>query len=99
MTAINAVLFDLDGTLLDTAQDLGFALNALLQEEQLPQIPFGLIRPIAGKGCRALLKLGMNIEPNDPRYPALCDKLLEFYPTLIRYYTAFPRHGTHFNVS
>jgi len=79
MTAIKAVLFDLDGTLLDTANDLGSALNHLLQNYQLPPIPFKRIRPAAGAGCRGLLKLGMNIEPSDERYPALCEELLALY--------------------
>ncbi|HSW68897.1 MAG TPA: phosphoglycolate phosphatase [Gammaproteobacteria bacterium] len=76
---INAILLDLDGTLLDTAGDLGTALNRLLIEHQLPVIPLDIIRPEAGSGCRGLLKLGMNIEPDDKRYPLLSEQLLEFY--------------------
>lgn len=79
MNSIKAVLFDLDGTLLDTANDLGQALNHLLQEEQLPVISFDAIRPAAGSGCRGLLKLGMNIDPNDQRYPLLSERLLALY--------------------
>lgn len=79
MTTIKAVLFDLDGTLLDTANDLGMALNQLLQELKLPAISSEKIRPAAGSGCRGLLKLGMNIMPEDTRYPALAEKLLGFY--------------------
>lgn len=79
MKTINAVLFDLDGTLLDTAYDLGLALNHLLQDHEEPPIPFETIRPAAGSGCRGLLKLGMNIAPHDARYPLLCEKLLALY--------------------
>ncbi len=79
MTTIHAVLFDLDGTLLDTANDLGSALNHLLQNHHLPPVSFDRIRPAAGSGCRGLLKLGMNIEPLDARYPALCEELLALY--------------------
>ncbi len=79
MNSINAVLFDLDGTLLDTANDLGLALNHLLQDNQLPQIPYENLRPAAGSGCRGLLKLGMNIDPDDHRYPTLSEQLLELY--------------------
>jgi len=79
MNSINAILFDLDGTLLDTANDLGLAINHLLQEQQLPAIPFEAIRPAAGSGCRGLLKLAMNIDPQDKRYPLLCERLLALY--------------------
>jgi len=79
MNSIKAVLFDLDGTLLDTANDLGLALNHLLQDHQLPVIPFEKIRFMAGAGCRGLLKLGMNIGPEDERYPTLCQQLLNLY--------------------
>ncbi len=78
-TTIKAVLFDLDGTLLDTAYDLGLALNQLLEENKLPMLPLDLIRPAAGSGCKGLLKLGMNIDTTDERYPALSEKLLHFY--------------------
>ena len=74
-----AVLFDLDGTLLDTAADLGAALNALLQEEGLPPLPMSAIRPAAGNGCRGLLRLGLQITTTDPRYPAFCERLLDLY--------------------
>jgi 2-phosphoglycolate phosphatase len=79
MNSINAVLFDLDGTLLDTANDLGLALNHLLQEQHLPTVPYEMIRPAAGSGCRGLLKLGMNMGPENPRYPLLCERLLALY--------------------
>ncbi|MEO8402039.1 MAG: HAD-IA family hydrolase [Gammaproteobacteria bacterium] len=79
MTQIKAVLFDLDGTLLDTAQDLGIALNYLRQEHQLPILSLKAIRPAAGSGCKGLLKLGLNIDPHDERYPELSIKLLDYY--------------------
>lgn len=49
---IRAVLFDLDGTLADTARDLGWALNALLAEHGLPPQPYEAMRPIASHGAR-----------------------------------------------
>ena len=45
MTKYTAVLFDLDGTLVDTAPDLGFALNTLLQQEGYSPLSHQLIRP------------------------------------------------------
>lgn len=79
MNSIKAILFDLDGTLLDTATDLGRALNHLLEEEALPPLPIEAIRPAAGAGSAGLLKLGMNVLPDDPRYSALSERLLNFY--------------------
>jgi len=55
---IHAVLFDLDGTLADTAQDLAFALNILLQEQKKTTLPFQEIRPHVSNGANALIKLG-----------------------------------------
>ena len=79
MNSINAVLFDLDGTLLDTANDLGLALNHLLKDLQLPPIPFEKLRPAAGSGSRGLLKLALNINPDDSRYPELSKKFNDLY--------------------
>lgn len=79
MSPINAVLFDLDGTLLDTASDLGQALNQLLTEYKLPSLPVEKIRPVAGHGCRGLLKVGFNIDEHHSRYADLCEKLLMYY--------------------
>ena len=79
MTPIKAVLFDLDGTLLDTAPDLGKALNGVLQTSGLPALSDNIIRPFAGSGSKGLLKLGLNIEEHDPRYLTLTEQLLNFY--------------------
>jgi N-acetyl-D-muramate 6-phosphate phosphatase len=55
---VRGVLFDLDGTLLDTAPDLGATLNALLLEHGLPILPHERIRPHVSRGSRALVTLG-----------------------------------------
>jgi len=52
------VLFDLDGTLLDTAPDLAAALNATLQLNGRNALPFESIRPVVSHGGRALIELG-----------------------------------------
>ncbi len=79
MTAIDTVLFDLDGTLLDTAQDLGRALNNLLHKRALPAIPLEKIRPSAGRGSRGLLKLGLDVKDNDERFVPLAEQFLIEY--------------------
>ncbi|MGH8283135.1 MAG: HAD family hydrolase, partial [Gammaproteobacteria bacterium] len=73
------VLFDLDGTLLDTAPDLGAALNQQRAEYNLPPLSQEIIRPVVSHGSSALLKLGFGIAPNDSRYAGMRAKLLEIY--------------------
>lgn len=63
---IQAVLFDLDGTLADTALDLGGALNALLRAKRLPEKKLVDIRPYASHGSGALLEFGAGITPEHP---------------------------------
>lgn len=76
---IKAVLFDLDGTLADTAPDLGYALNETLKSRGKPALPLAKIRPVVSGGVRALLKLGFDIEPEHPDYEALRTALLDVY--------------------
>jgi N-acetyl-D-muramate 6-phosphate phosphatase len=73
------ILFDLDGTLLDTAPDLGTALNIQRAENKLVPIPQERIRPVVSHGSPALLKLGFGIEPNDSRYAGMRVRFLEIY--------------------
>ena len=72
---IKAVLFDLDGTLVDTAPDMGNALNNLLIAEGLPALPLDNIRPFVSRGGLVLTQLGFaehvaedEIEPLRLRY-------------------------------
>ena len=76
---IKAVFFDLDGTLADTAPDLGHALNRQRSARGLPALPLALIRTEASAGARGLLGLGFNIGPDDPGYQAMRDEFLDFY--------------------
>ncbi len=76
---IRTVLFDLDGTLLDTAPDLAAALNAVLIENNRPALPFDAIRPVVSHGGIALIKLGFDLEPSDPGFDPLRQRLLEIY--------------------
>ncbi|MFV2028763.1 HAD family hydrolase [Neisseria sp. S1] len=63
-----AVLFDLDGTLADTALDLGGALNTLLRRYGLPEKNMTEIRPVASHGARGLIFLGAGIGKDHPDY-------------------------------
>jgi phosphoglycolate phosphatase len=76
---IKAVLFDLDGTLADTAPDLGAALNRMRAARGLAAIPIDEIRPCASHGARGLLGLGFGVSPADDGYAALRDEFLDLY--------------------
>jgi N-acetyl-D-muramate 6-phosphate phosphatase len=73
------VLFDLDGTLADTAPDLGFALNQQRLARGMPELPIEAVRSQASSGARGLLKIGFNIEPGQSGYDAMRDEFLDIY--------------------
>ena len=86
-----AVFFDLDGTFADTAPDLGAALNHVRMLHKLPPLPLEATRLQASHGSAGLLKLGFDIEPDAPQFPALRDALLAHYSANICAHTAlFP---------
>lgn len=76
---LEAVLFDLDGTVADTAPDLGNALNRLRLEENLPAVPLEILRPYTSQGVRGLLGRGFGITPEHGDYGRLSARFLEFY--------------------
>jgi phosphoglycolate phosphatase len=76
---IRTVLFDLDGTLLDTAPDLAFALNETLREFGRDPLPYETIRPVVSHGGIALIKLGFGLGPEDEGYQARREFLLDTY--------------------
>jgi phosphoglycolate phosphatase len=76
---IHAVLFDLDGTLADTAPDLAGALNRLLAEHGRGPVPLERARPVTSSGARGMLRIGFGIEPQDPRYEGLKARFLDLY--------------------
>lgn len=81
MTA--AVFFDLDGTLADTARDLGGALNRLRAEEDREPVPFATLRPYVSGGVRALLRVGFGMTPDDSRYPQFQQRFLAHYQAAV----------------
>lgn len=76
---IRTVLFDLDGTLLDTAPDLADALNTVLVEQHRPPLPYTAIRPVVSHGGIALIELGFRLERGDPAFEPLRQRLLAVY--------------------
>jgi len=78
-TRVQAVLFDLDGTLADTAPDLARALNRVRAAHGLAPMPVATTRPYTSSGARGLLKVGFGLNPEDARYEALKAQFLDFY--------------------
>lgn len=76
---IRAVMFDLDGTLLDTAPDFIVVVNQLLAEQNRPALPAKTIRAGVSNGSKALIKLAFAIDESDEQFEPLRQRLLELY--------------------
>jgi len=74
-----AVLFDLDGTLADTAPDLAYALNCMRAKRNLPALPVAATRAYTSMGARGLLGVGLDVTPTHPDYDAMREEFLEIY--------------------
>jgi phosphoglycolate phosphatase len=74
-----AVLFDLDGTLADTAPDLAYALNCMRIARNLPALPVAATRAYTSMGARGLLGVGFDVTPEHPDYEAMRDEFLANY--------------------
>jgi len=78
-----AVLFDLDGTLIDTAPDMGGALNNLLIEENLPTLPMATIRPFVSQGGLVLTRLGFAERVAEAEIEPLRQRFLQHYRAVV----------------
>ena len=76
--ALRGVLFDLDGTLLDTARDMADALNRVRVAEGLERLPFEQVRPLVSHGAPRMLRFAFG-EPEPARYESLRARFLDFY--------------------
>jgi len=79
LTQCKAVLFDLDGTLADTAPDLAGAANRMREARGLPALPLEQLRPVASAGARGLIGAAFGLGPDDATFPALRDEFLAGY--------------------
>jgi phosphoglycolate phosphatase len=80
---IKAVLFDLDGTLIDTAPDMGGALNNLLIEEDLDPIPLESLRPYVSQGGLVLTRLGFEGKVPEAEIEPLRQRFLQHYRAIV----------------
>ena len=76
---LRTVLFDLDGTLADTAPDISFALNTLLDEQGRAPLPYAEIRPAVSHGSNALVTLGFGLRQGDAGFDLLKERFLAIY--------------------
>ncbi len=79
MGGIRAVLFDLDGTLIDSAPDLAGTGNDMRVARGLPPLPFERFRPMVGSGARGMLGIALQATPEDTDFPALREEFLDRY--------------------
>lgn len=75
----NAILFDLDGTLLDTAKDLGNSLNQILSSLGRPIVPHNTYRNIASDGAKGMLELGFGKDLKNYNFDELRQQFLDYY--------------------
>lgn len=76
---VQAVLFDLDGTLIDSAPDLGAAADRMRVERGLPSLPLEQYRPMAGAGARGMLGVAFGMAPEHPDFPAMREEFFANY--------------------
>ena len=82
------ILFDLDGTLVDTAPDLGLALNIQRERHGLSPLPQERIRPFASHGSKGLLSVGFGLTPEDRQFAEMREEYLNLYDAV---FTRSPR--------
>lgn len=74
-----AVLFDLDGTLIDSAPDLAAAADKLRTDRGMPSLPYEAYRPMAGAGARGMVGVAFGVTPDDAGFIPLRDEFLQNY--------------------
>jgi phosphoglycolate phosphatase len=109
MSAVGLVLFDLDGTLADTAPDLAAAVNRMLLARGRPALPLAELRPLASHGARGLIGRAFGMTPADAEFEALRQEFFREYegalcvesalfPAMDDALTAIERRGVRWGV-
>lgn len=80
---VKAVLFDLDGTLIDSAAELGHAVNQMRARRSLPPLPLEAYRPFVGSGARGLLPIGLDVGETHPDFAELREEFFDTYEKCI----------------
>jgi 2-phosphoglycolate phosphatase len=78
-SGVRAVLFDLDGTLVDSAPDLGAAADKMRVDRGLPSLPLEQYRPMAGAGARGMLGIAFGMTPDHADFPAMREEFFVNY--------------------
>ena len=76
---VAAVLFDLDGTLIDSAPDLGAAVDKMRVQRGLPSLPLEQYRPMAGAGARGMIGIAFGIKPEHADFEAMKEEFFVNY--------------------
>ncbi len=82
------VLFDLDGTLIDSAPDLAAAANAMRVARSLAPLPLAALRPMVGSGARGMVGTALGVKPGESGFDDLKHEFLERYRTALLMHTA-----------
>lgn len=90
-SAPRAILFDLDGTLADTAPDLAAAVNQLRRARGLAPTAYELLRPTASAGARGMIGAAFGLQPHDEGFAVLREGFFDNYQAAIAVHsTLFP---------
>ena len=79
LIGLQAVLFDLDGTLIDSAPDLGAAADKMRVDRGLASLPLARYRPMAGSGARGMLAVAFDMAPDHPEFAAMKEEFFVNY--------------------
>jgi N-acetyl-D-muramate 6-phosphate phosphatase len=91
VTAVRLVLFDLDGTLADTAPDLAGAVNRMLVARGREPVPLDALRPLSSHGARGLIGRAFGLAPSDAGFEAMRQEFFrEYESALCRDSALFP---------
>jgi phosphoglycolate phosphatase len=82
-SGVRAVLFDLDGTLLDSAPDLAAAANVVRRNAGLEDLPLADYRPFVGTGARGMLRIALGLQPEMPEFEAHREAFFQAYEGLL----------------